>query len=111
MTDNSAAQRLPQQDYSLPQQACWQRVRSRLRETFGDAVYRSWFDGLGFDRVDNGVATMTAPTRFVREWVMSNYANELRNAWRREMDGVHAVDIIVGRSAAPAISTTVAASS
>lgn len=101
MTDNSAAKRLSQEDYSLPQQACWQRVRTRLRETFGDAVYRSWFDGLGFDRVDNGVATMTAPTRFVREWVMSNYANELRNAWRREMDGVHAVDIVVGRSAAP----------
>lgn len=93
----AAAQRTS--DFS-PEQAKWEKVRAKLRETFGEAVYRSWFDGLGFDRVDNGMVIMTAPTRFVREWVMSNYADELRNVWRKEQDGVAAIDIVVGKPAA-----------
>lgn len=77
--------------------AQWQNVRERLREAFGEAVFRGWFDGLGLDRLDNGVAIMTAPTRFVREWVMTNYAGELRNIWRSQNEGIHSVDVIVAR--------------
>ena len=86
----------------------WNQVRVRLRETLGNAVYRGWFEGLGFERLDNGVAVMTAPTRFVREWVMTNYADVLRNVWRTELQAVCDVDILVGRAtrqadSAPAI--------
>lgn len=85
-------------DNTASEQARWEKVRTKLRETFGEGVYRSWFDGLGFDGIDNGVAVMTAPTRFVREWVMTNYASELRNVWRQEVETICAVDIIVGKS-------------
>ncbi|MBM3616973.1 MAG: chromosomal replication initiator protein DnaA [Alphaproteobacteria bacterium] len=87
-------------------EALWNRVRSRLREACGDAVFRSWFDGLGFDRLDGSTAVMTAPTRFTREWVVNNYASELRNAWRQEQDSVLAVDIIL--RSAPAVDAPVA---
>ena len=75
----------------------WPTVQTRLRESFGDAVFRSWFDGLRFDRMDNGVVTLTAPTRFVREWVMTNYAGELRNIWRQQFDNVCGVEIVVAK--------------
>ena len=97
-------------DLITPEQAHWEKVREKLREIFGEAVYRSWFDGLGFDGIDNGVAVMTAPTRFVREWVMTNYSNELRNVWRQEVEAICAVDIVVGKPAttkpAPAANTS-----
>lgn len=91
---------LQHSDTTTPEQAHWVNVRAKLRETFGEAVYRSWFDGLGFVGIDNGVAVMTAPTRFVREWIMTNYADELRNIWRQQAEAVCAVDVVVGKSAA-----------
>lgn len=75
----------------------WDAVKARLRTTFGEAVYRSWFDGLALDRLDNGMAIMSAPTRFIREWVMNHYADELRQIWRQEVESVRQVDIIISR--------------
>jgi chromosomal replication initiator protein len=106
-TFNSAALRPTEE--AATEQALWGKVRAKLRDTFGEAVYRSWFDGLGLDRVDGGVAIMTAPTRFVREWVMTNYADELRNVWRQELPNVVAVDIVVGKSPAASQAEAVAA--
>lgn len=80
------------------EQQRWEKVRAKLRETFGEAVYRSWFDALRFESLAGGVATMSAPTRFVREWVMTNYADELRNAWRQEVAEIAAVDVVVGQA-------------
>lgn len=91
---------IQEQDSLSAEQQRWGKVRAKLRETFGEAVYRSWFDSLRFEHVDNGVAVMSAPTRFVREWVMTNYADELRNVWRRELETVRAVDIVIGKAAA-----------
>lgn len=82
-------------------EALWNRVRSRLREACGEAVYRSWFDGLGFERLDGSVAVMNAATRFTREWVLNNYANELRNAWRLESETVMAIEIVIRAAAGP----------
>lgn len=104
--NTAAAQRIEEVS---PDQARWEKVRAKLRDTFGEAVYRSWFDGLGFERVDNGVAVMCAPTRFVREWVMSNYADELRNVWRQHAEAIIGVDIVVGKPAANAPTAPVAA--
>jgi chromosomal replication initiator protein len=97
-------------DTLTSEQAQWEKMRAKIRETFGDAVYRSWFDGIGFNGIDNGVAVMTAPTRFVREWVMTNYSNELRNLWRQESESVCAVDVVVGKpvSAKPAMTAQAA---
>lgn len=83
------------QNDAVAAEALWNRVRSRLREACGEAVFRSWFDGLGFHQIDNGVAIMTAATRFTREWVLSNYANELRSVWRQEAEGIAGIDIII----------------
>ena len=87
----------------------WKLVRQRLREVFGEAVFRSWFEGLSVVRLDGGSAVMAAPTRFVREWIMGNYADELRNIWRQEMGEVRSVDIVVDKGAAAASGSTVVA--
>lgn len=100
MADSQGGAALQQMNTGTEEQVRWEKVRAKLRETFGEAVYRSWFDGLGFGGIDGGVAIMTAPTRFVREWVMSNYADEMRNVWRHEVESIVAVDVVVGKAAA-----------
>jgi chromosomal replication initiator protein len=60
----------------------WQRVLQRLKEEVGDAAYRSWLKSLRLERVATGEAVVAAPTRFLRNWVATHYADRLLAAWR-----------------------------
>ncbi len=84
----------------------WSRVRSRLRSEFGDATFNSWLKPLRLDDASEGRLTISVPTRFMRDWVISNYADRIHALWRGEDAGVHSVDILVRAAAAGALSQT-----
>src|SRR3546814_7199045 len=52
----------------------WGRVRGRLRTEVGEAAYRSWLKPLTLAGSRNGRLRLAVPTRFMRDWVASNYA-------------------------------------
>src|SRR3546814_6121205 len=55
----------------------WTRVRGRLRSEVGEAAYRSWLKPLTLAGSRNGRLRLAVPTRFMRDWVASNYASRL----------------------------------
>ncbi|HEX6957168.1 MAG TPA: chromosomal replication initiator protein DnaA [Ferrovibrio sp.] len=78
--------------------AQWQRVRARLRVSFGDAAFNSWLkpvvladEGLAQD----GDVHLAVPTRFMRDWVANHYSERLREIWRLENASVRRVVIHV----------------
>ena len=73
----------------------WEAARARLRAELGDAAYRNWLAPLGFAGVEDGRVTLTAPTRFLRDWVMQQYADRIRVSWQAELPAVRAIDIVV----------------
>jgi hypothetical protein len=81
----------------------WRRVCRRLRGELGDAVYRSWLGRLEFLGVDDGVARIFAPTKFIRTWVMQHHIDRIRAAVGGEF-AVERVEIVLvrGVSASPA---------
>ena len=74
---------------------CWARVRGRLRAEVGDAAFRSWLKPLTMMSVKQGVVRMAVPTRFMRDWVISNYAERIHALWRDENEAVGSVEIVV----------------
>ena len=84
----------------------WQRVSARLRSEFGDAAYNSWLRPLSFQRIDSGLAHLQAPTRFMRDWVLSHYGERIRIFWQAEDSTVRDINIsvqaVTGRVAATA---------
>ena len=70
----------------------WARVRARLRQEFGESVYRNWLKPLTMDRVENGKATITAPTPFMRDRIEAQFGERVRTAWSVE-SGEAIVDI------------------
>ena len=77
----------------------WHRVRDRLRSEFGDAQFNSWLKPLEFASASDGQVTMSVPTRFMRDWVVSHYADRIRDLWLGEDAGVRSVDIRVEAAA------------
>ncbi len=79
----------------------WVAVRAKLRENYGEAIYKSWLKPLVYNGVSNGSATLSVPTRFMREWITNHYMDSLKSYFHAENKQIHAVDLIV-RSMKPA---------
>lgn len=73
----------------------WTRVQDRLRKEYGDATYNSWLKNIELETVTNGHVNMSLPTKFLRDWVINNYANRIRQIWCLEDPNVQSIDIQV----------------
>jgi chromosomal replication initiator protein len=79
----------------------WKRATARLRTDLGDEVYSSWFGRLELDGLMNGLATISAPTRFLKSWIETHYADRVLAALNDEIDGVARVRLTVRALARP----------
>jgi chromosomal replication initiator protein len=73
----------------------WARVRGRLRGEVGEAAFRSWLKPLTLVSVVDGAVRLAVPTRFMRDWVQSNYADRIQLLWVDENERVRRIDIVV----------------
>jgi chromosomal replication initiator protein len=73
----------------------WSRVLGHLKAEIGDAAYRHWLTPMNLEGIDSGQAVITAPTRFLRDWVATHYADRLLALWRAENDRVTRLSIVV----------------
>ncbi len=73
----------------------WPRVLGRLREELGETAYRSWFQAIHFERIDEDEAVISLPTRFLRDWIATHYADRLLVAWRAENRSINRISIIL----------------
>lgn len=78
-----------------PHLTTWSRVQDRLRKEYGDATYNSWLKNIELETVNNGHVNMSLPTKFLRDWVINNYANRMRQIWCLEDQNVQSIDIQV----------------
>lgn len=76
-------------------EAEWSRVLDRLRSEFDGSVFNSWFKPLALVNIEDGCAVIAAPTRFMRTWLESNYADRIRSAWKSENPSVSDISFIV----------------
>ncbi|NIA68115.1 chromosomal replication initiator protein DnaA [Pelagibius litoralis] len=79
----------------------WARVRGRLRSEVGEAAYRSWLTPLTLAGARNGKLRLAVPTRFMRDWVASNYAARLDVLWSEEDPSIAGIEIVVQPPARP----------
>jgi len=77
----------------------WARIRGRLRQEVGDAEYRSWLRQMTLAGIAGDVAVVLLPSRFLRDWVRSHYADRLRLLWQAEDIGVRRIEVRVAPEA------------
>jgi chromosomal replication initiator protein len=69
-----------------------------MRDEIGDAAFDSWFKPISVRSVDSGVATISVPTRFMRDWVANNYLDQIRALWCAINKQITNVEISVGNA-------------
>ena len=57
-------------------QDLWNRVRARLKTNVGDDIFNSWFARMELERDRRATPSrLSVPTRFLKSWVQSHYAD------------------------------------
>jgi len=75
----------------------WEKVGKELKFLCGEATYNSWIKPLNISSVEDGQIVLSAPTRFIKEWILSHYINEIKDVWHKIDNSIIHVDIVVSK--------------
>jgi chromosomal replication initiator protein len=73
----------------------WPRVKDRLRAEVGKEVFSSWFSSMALEAIEEDTVKLTVPTRFLKSWVASHYADKVLTCWQSELATVLRVEFAV----------------
>ncbi len=60
----------------------WKKTREILKEKLGEGVFRSWISKLDFQIVLDNIAHFIAPTKFIKDWIDSNYSDDIKLSFK-----------------------------
>jgi chromosomal replication initiator protein len=73
----------------------WRRVQARLRAELGEDVFTSWFGRVELESCDGGTVHVSVPTKFLRNWLQSHYADRLLACCKAELSEVDKLEFRV----------------
>jgi chromosomal replication initiator protein len=73
----------------------WARVLDMLRAEFGEAAFRSWLNPLKVMSEQEGEVSLAVQTRFIRDWIIKNYADRIQALWTLENPAVTSIELVV----------------
>jgi chromosomal replication initiator protein len=79
----------------------WDALKPRLLALHGESVYKNWLQHVRFESFDHGRATLSVPTRFMREWIVTYYMDSIKTLWRESQARVLDVEMLVRATAEP----------
>ncbi|MFL9823841.1 chromosomal replication initiator protein DnaA [Rhodoplanes sp. SY1] len=73
----------------------WTRVKGRLRAEVGEDIFSSWFARMELESVESETVRLSVPTRFLKSWIQSHYAERVLACWQGEEPLVRRIDLSV----------------
>jgi chromosomal replication initiator protein len=73
----------------------WTRVKGRLRADVGDDIFLSWFARMDLERIDDSIVHLSVPTRFLKSWIQSHYAERMLACWQAENADIQRIELSV----------------
>jgi chromosomal replication initiator protein len=73
----------------------WQKIRARLRAELGEDVFGSWFARMELADAQDGIVSLSVPTKFLRSWVSAHYRERLMRLFKEADCGVSDVQLVV----------------
>lgn len=80
-------------------QTAWNSVHTEMRQEFGEAVFRSWLKPLTLRAYYHGTMEVSVPTRFMRDWIQTHYAERISSMCSETYAEIKRVQIVVVQNA------------
>ncbi len=79
----------------------WKAVYKQFRGEFGEAVFRSWLKPLSLEAYYHGTLEVSVPTRFMKDWIQTNYAPRILEMLINSNSDITRLEIVVTQKSAP----------
>ena len=76
-------------------QTQWYRVSSRLKAEIGETAFDNWIKPITVGDQSGSEVRLAVPSRFMRDWVVANYLDRLKELWTGENATVLSVDVVI----------------
>tara|TARA_Y100000590_G_scaffold457742_1_gene610985 strand:+ start:1457 stop:2845 length:1389 start_codon:yes stop_codon:yes gene_type:complete len=76
----------------------WEDITSKFLKTFGKDVYESWIKNINLKKEFNHYVILSAPTRFVRDWVVSRYADKILDIIKDFKKSIQRIEFLIEES-------------
>ena len=73
----------------------WEQICGQLKTEFGVTAFDSWLKPLVVGDFNNGEMNICAPTAFMKNWVVTHYADRINKIWEQKDPNVKKVNFIV----------------
>ena len=73
----------------------WNEVLKMFKKTFGNDVYESWIKNINLKKEFNHYVILSAPTRFVRDWIVSRYADKILDIIKTFKKSIQRIEFLI----------------
>lgn len=73
----------------------WGLICNQLKTEFGATAFDSWLKPLTVGDFNNGVMNICAPTAFMKNWVVTHYADRINKIWEQQNSSIKKINFIV----------------
>jgi len=73
----------------------WNEVIVKFKITFGNDIYESWIRNIDLKKEFNHYVVLSAPTRFVRDWIVSRYADKVLDIIKTFKQSIQRIEFLI----------------
>ena len=73
----------------------WNNTKAILKNRVGESSYKSWFNKLRIAGYDEDKAIITAPSNFVKQWVLDHYLRDIVESFKQIEPQINNVEILI----------------
>ena len=73
----------------------WNEVLGKFKQAFGNDIYDSWIKNIYLEKEFNHYVVLSAPTRFVRDWIVSRYADKILDIIKTFKKSIQRIEFLI----------------
>ena len=73
----------------------WNEVLEKFKKTFGNDVFESWIKNINLKKEFNHYVVLSVPTRFVRDWIVSRYADKILDIIKTFKQSIQRLEFLI----------------
>ena len=73
----------------------WTNLKKDLKKSVGDTAYNNWLKQLMFLSVEKQTVSFSVPTKFLRDWIVNNYADTIKNECKKYIKKIDGIKFVV----------------
>ena len=73
----------------------WSKLKKDLKKIVGESSYNNWLKQLSFNSINNGEVILSVPTKFLRDWIVNNYADKIKQECKKIDTKISMIKILV----------------